>query len=66
MNKFQGILSGGSELKDNYPSAAYDALQKRKYKLRDSLEKRASQIKNIDEEKNMSPPRKSIRPMKEF
>lgn len=63
MNKNQGMMSGGAELQDSYPSAAYEALKKRKMSLRDSLTRRAASVKNANvNSSEMAKPQKSLRP----
>lgn len=65
MNQFQGILSGGAELKDTYPSAAYEALKKRKAKLRESLANRASGVGKMEANLDAKP-KGAVRPKKVF
>ena len=64
MNNLQGIMSGQAELKDTYPSAAYDALQRRRGKLMESLKKKADVMTNVPGQDAMAKPQRELRPKK--
>lgn len=66
MNNFQGLMSGKGEMKDTYPSAAYDALKKRKLKLREDLALKAKSVKDMGNEDYMGKPERHLQPRKVF
>lgn len=62
MNNFQSIESGKGELMDNYPSAAYEALKKRKSNLRAGLKEKAASLKDAKMNPAMPRPTANLKP----